>query len=43
MTLTADQHDNPAVLELVMSVTDNEQIADLWTGDGGLHFPGAKG
>ncbi len=41
--LSADQHDHPAVNELVMSVTDNQRIVDLWSGDGDLRIPEAEG
>lgn len=41
--LAAGQWDNPAVHELVMSVTDNETVTDLWVGTGELEFPEASG
>ena len=41
--LTAGQHDRPAVNELVMSITDDLHIVDLWLGDGELVLPEAPG
>ncbi|KXU84461.1 acetoacetate decarboxylase [Paraburkholderia monticola] len=41
--LAAGQHDTPAVNELVLSVMDNAQIADVWTGEGKLSLPLADG
>jgi acetoacetate decarboxylase len=41
--LAAGQHDSPAVNELVLSVMDNAQIADVWTGEGKLSLPSAEG
>ena len=41
--LAAGQHDNPAVHELVMSVMDNPQMADVWVGEGQLTLPAAEG
>ncbi|MFD1554848.1 acetoacetate decarboxylase family protein [Paraburkholderia silviterrae] len=41
--LAAGQHDMPAVNELVLSIMDNAQIADVWAGEGKLTFPFAQG
>jgi acetoacetate decarboxylase len=41
--LAAGQHETPAVNELVLSVMDNAQIADVWTGEGTLSLPLAEG
>ena len=41
--LTAGEHDKPAVNELVMSVTDNLRIVDLWTGEGEVRLPEVAG
>jgi acetoacetate decarboxylase len=41
--LSAGQHDNPAVNELVMCITDNQRIVDLWFGDADLRFPEVEG
>jgi acetoacetate decarboxylase len=41
--LTAGQHDNPAVHELVMSIMDNPKMADAWAGEGQLTLPFAEG
>jgi acetoacetate decarboxylase len=41
--LAAGQHQTPAVNELVLSVMDNAQIADVWTGEGKLSLPLAEG
>lgn len=41
--LAADQHDDPAVHELVMSIMDDPKIVDVWTGDGQLTLPLAEG
>lgn len=41
--LAAGQHETPAVNELVLSVIDNAQIAGVWTGEGKLSLPVAKG
>ncbi|MFI8481409.1 acetoacetate decarboxylase family protein [Pseudomonas sp. NPDC078700] len=37
--LAAGQHDNPAVHELVMAITDNTQLVEVWTGEGQLTLP----
>lgn len=37
--LTAGQHDNPAVHELVVSITDNPRIVDVWAGEAQLSLP----
>jgi hypothetical protein len=41
--LAAGEHDKPAVNELVLSIMDNPQIADVWSGAGQLTFPPALG
>lgn len=41
--LAAGQHETPAVNELVLSVMDNAQITDVWTGEGKLSLPLAEG
>ncbi len=41
--LSAGRHDDPAVNELVMSITDNQRIVDFWSGDADLRFPEAQG
>lgn len=41
--LAAGEHQTPAVNELVMSIMDNAQIADVWSGEGKLSFPLAEG
>ncbi|KAA1003548.1 acetoacetate decarboxylase [Paraburkholderia panacisoli] len=41
--LAAGQHEMPAVNELVLSIMDNAQIADVWTGEGKLSLPLAEG
>jgi acetoacetate decarboxylase len=41
--LAAGEHQTPAVNELVMSIMDNAQIADVWSGEGKLTFPLAEG
>ncbi|WP_321857228.1 acetoacetate decarboxylase family protein [Burkholderia cenocepacia] len=42
-SLAAGRHDVPAVNELVLSVTDNAQIANVWAGEGKLVFPVVDG
>jgi acetoacetate decarboxylase len=42
-TLAAGHHDEPAVHELVMSVTDDQMMADAWVGTGELDFPEVPG
>jgi hypothetical protein len=37
--LAADKQDKPAVNDLVLSVTDNLKIVEMWTGDGELSMP----
>jgi Acetoacetate decarboxylase (ADC) len=37
--LEKDKLDKPAVNELTLSITDNLQIADLWTGAAEISFP----
>ena len=39
--LTAGRHDDPAVNELVMAVTDDLQAVGTWTGDAELTLPRA--
>ena len=41
--LTAGRHDDPAVNELVMAVTDDLQAVGVWTGEGDLRLPEACG
>ena len=41
--LAAGQHDRPAVNELVMSITDNLRIAEMWTGEGEIRLPEVAG
>lgn len=41
--LAAGQHGTPAVHELVMSVTDNTKLAEVWIGEGKLTLPAAEG
>jgi hypothetical protein len=42
-TLVAGRQDKPAVNELTLSLTDNLTMVNLWTGDGDIHMPEAKG
>jgi acetoacetate decarboxylase len=42
-SLAAGQHDKPAVHELVMSITDNTKLVDVWSGEGQLTLPEAEG
>ena len=37
--LAAGQHDKPAVNELVLSITDNLKIVEMWTGEGEVVLP----
>jgi acetoacetate decarboxylase len=41
--LAAGEHENPAVHELVVSITDNVKLADVWVGEGQLTLPVAEG
>ncbi|RFU48568.1 acetoacetate decarboxylase family protein [Paraburkholderia sp. DHOC27] len=41
--LSVGQHDQPAVNELVLSVTDDLKLVDAWVGEGALSFPEAVG
>ncbi len=41
--LAAGEHDKPAVNELVMSITDNLRIVDMWTGEGEIRLPEVAG
>lgn len=41
--LAAGQQDRPAVNELVMSITDNLTIVDMWTGEADLLIPEIEG
>ena len=41
--LAAGEHDKPAVNELVMSITDNLRIVDMWTGEGEIQLPEVAG
>ena len=41
--LAASEQDRPAVDELVMSLTDDLRIADMWTGEGDIRLPEAAG
>ena len=41
--LTAGRHDDPAVNELVMAVTDDLKVAGVWSGDADLKLPTAHG
>ena len=41
--LTAGRHDDPAVNELVMAVTDDLQVVGPWMGDAELKLPEARG
>jgi hypothetical protein len=41
--LVASCHDQPAVNELAMSVTDNLTVAEAWIGEGELNLPEAQG
>ena len=42
-TLVAGRQDKPAVNELTLSLTDNLAMVNLWTGEGEIHMPEAKG
>jgi hypothetical protein len=42
-TLVAGRQDKPAVHELTMSLTDNLTMVNLWTGEGEINMPEAKG
>ena len=41
--LAASEQDQPAVNELVMSLTDDLRIVEMWTGEGDLRLPEAAG
>ena len=41
--LSADRHDDPAVNELVMAVTDELKVVGVWSGEADLSFPAAHG
>ena len=41
--LAADEQDKPAVNELVLSLTDNLQIVDMWTGSAEMSLPEVAG
>jgi acetoacetate decarboxylase len=41
--LAADEQDKPAVNELVMSLTDDFRVVELWTGAGEVRLPEAAG
>jgi len=41
--LAASEQSQPAVDELVMSVTDDLRIVDMWTGEGDIRLPEAAG
>jgi hypothetical protein len=41
--LAAGERDNPAVNELVMSLTDTLQIVEMWTGSAEMHLPEVAG
>ncbi|SAL52887.1 hypothetical protein AWB69_05506 [Caballeronia udeis] len=37
------QHDQPAINELVLSITDDLKVVDAWAGEGTVMFPDAAG
>jgi hypothetical protein len=41
--LAADEQDKPAVNELVMSLTDDFRVVEMWTGEGELRLPEVAG
>jgi acetoacetate decarboxylase len=41
--LAAGEQDKPAVNELVMSITDDLKIVDMWTGEGEIRLPKVDG
>jgi Acetoacetate decarboxylase (ADC) len=41
--LAKGQHDEPAVNELTVSITDDLKLVELWRGEGQLSFPQAQG
>jgi hypothetical protein len=41
--LAASEQDHPAVNELVMSLTDNFRVVEMWTGEGDVHLPEVAG
>ena len=41
--LAAGEQDKPAVNELVMSITDDLRIVEMWTGPGEIHLPEVAG
>ena len=41
--LTAGEQDKPAVNELVMSITDDLRVVEMWTGTGEVHLPEVAG
>jgi hypothetical protein len=41
--LAAGKYDKPAVNELVLSITDNLKIVEMWTGDGEVNLPENSG
>ncbi len=41
--LTAGRHDDPAVNELVMAVTEDLKVVGAWTGEANLNLPEARG